>query len=68
MIGEPERVQPEPRGLGHQLLGLAGTVEEAERRVGVQLCVRDMRDMRDMLETGPAHQSTTPSTHHAPSR
>jgi hypothetical protein len=31
--------QPAPHGLHHQLLGLARSVEEAERRVGVQLGV-----------------------------
>ena len=39
MVGQRQRVQPEPVRLGHQLLGIAAPVEEAEARVRVQLGV-----------------------------
>ncbi|VTR78994.1 hypothetical protein CHMI_03785 [Cellulomonas hominis] len=39
VVGEAERAEPEPVRLGGELLGLAGAVEEAERRVRVQLRV-----------------------------
>ena len=39
MVRQRQRGQPEPVRLGHQLLGVAAAVEEAEPRVGVQLGV-----------------------------
>ena len=39
VIGEGEGVEPEARRLGHQFLGMGGTVEEAEVGVAVQLGV-----------------------------
>ena len=40
MIGQGQRGQPEPGGLGHQLLGVAAAVKETEARVRVQLGIR----------------------------
>ena len=42
VIGDGERFQPEPGGLGGQLLGVRGAVEEREVGVAVQLGVRDV--------------------------
>ena len=41
VVGDRERVQAEPLGLFGQLFGRGGPVEERERRVRVQLGVRD---------------------------
>ena len=41
VVGERERLEPEPGRLLGELLRLARAVEEAERGVGVQLGVRD---------------------------
>ena len=40
VVGQRERVEPEPRGFLRELFGMARTVEEAEVRVAVQLRVR----------------------------
>ncbi len=40
MVGDRQRLQPEPGGLLGQLLGVAGAVEEREVGVAVQLGVR----------------------------
>ncbi len=37
VVGQGEGAQPEPGGLGHELLGVRGTVEEAEIGMAVQL-------------------------------
>ncbi len=39
VIGEGQGAEPEPGGLGHQLLGVGGTIEEAEVGVAVQFGV-----------------------------
>ncbi len=53
MVRQRQRGQPEPVRLGHQLLGVAAAVEEAEPRVGVQLGV-GLSHRRPPPTTAPA--------------
>ncbi len=51
VIGERERLEPEPGGLFGELLGVRGAVEEREVRMAVQLGVRPARRARATVGT-----------------
>ena len=54
VVGQGQRIQPEPVRLGHELLGVAAAVEEAESRVRVQLGVRLISHRAPRPTTAPA--------------